>query len=142
MSEHDARTPASSSSPSPRELAARAAEVVARWEARLRNDIRARSSAARSKQPTPGGNAATQLRAELVGLEQELASVEAAIGNIQALSKAQELKAMTAIAAGDDLAARRALSDCIDHNEAAAALDADRTVLLQTIAACRIAIAD
>jgi hypothetical protein len=78
-----------------------------------------------------------QLRRELAGLETEIVGVEGRLSEIRARQRVIEQRAMDAIRAGDDRAARAALVEMMPHAEAAAPLEADLTVLRAMADECR-----
>jgi hypothetical protein len=130
--------PEGASPRSPSDLAAKAAEVVARWKARLRNEVLPRRGGHRDSKDA--NNAAAQLRAELVALETEVAAIEQTSSDIWARAETCEQRAMRAIKAGDDQSARRALMEQQTHVERATPLEADLTVLRALAAECRFAL--
>jgi phage shock protein A len=77
------------------------------------------------------------LHRELAGLEAEIAGVEGRLSDIRARQRMIEQRAMDAIRAGDDRAARAALIEMLPHAEDAAPLEADLTVLRAMADECR-----
>lgn len=82
-------------------------------------------------------SALQRLRRELAGLETEIVGVEGRLSEIRARQHLIEQRAMDAIRAGDDRAARAALVEMMPHAEAAAPLEADLTVLRAMADECR-----
>jgi phage shock protein A len=82
-------------------------------------------------------SALQRLRHELTGLEAEIVSVEGRLSEIRARRRVIEQRAMDAIRAGDDRAARAALVEMMPHAEDAAPLEADLTVLRAMADECR-----
>lgn len=82
-------------------------------------------------------SALERLRHELSGLEAEITGVERRLVEIRARQRAVEQRAMDAIRAGDDRAARAALLEMMPHAEDAALLEADLTVLRAMADECR-----
>jgi hypothetical protein len=82
-------------------------------------------------------SALARLRRELAGLEAEIVGVEGRLSRIRARQRVIEQRAMDAIRAGDDRAARAALVEMLPHAEDAAPLEADLTVLRAMADECR-----
>jgi len=82
-------------------------------------------------------SALATLRAQLAELENEIAAIEHRLDEVRAAQRAVEERAMTAIRAGDDAAAKRALMEMIPHAEAAVPLEADLKVVRAIADACR-----
>jgi phage shock protein A len=78
-----------------------------------------------------------QLRRELAGLEAEIVAVDGRLSEIRARQRVIQQRAMDAIRAGDDRAARAALIEMMPHAEDAAPLEADLTVLRAMADECR-----
>jgi phage shock protein A len=82
-------------------------------------------------------SALASLRAELTELESEIVAIERRLSDVRAQQHTIEVRAIEAIYAGDDLAARSALWDATPHAEAAASLEADLKVARAMADACR-----
>ena len=132
-----ARSPAGAAPRSPSELAARATEVVTRWKERIRSEV---LSERRSRSPAKDASAPARLRAELDALEHDIAGIEQTLSEILARAETSEQRAMRAIKAGDDRAARQALTEQQTHAEETTSLEADLTVLRALAAECRFAL--
>jgi hypothetical protein len=81
-------------------------------------------------------DAANQLRLEVSALESELRESMRALADAQATAAAAEARAMKAIRAGDDRAARASLLDQQAHTEKAAVIAADAHVLRAILDEC------
>jgi phage shock protein A len=82
------------------------------------------------------------LRLQLDEIEQEIAHVELVAAEKKAAAGMWERRAMHAIAAGNDHAAKTALIEQSAHVEAAAAFEPDLTVLRAIAAECRLTISE
>jgi hypothetical protein len=81
-------------------------------------------------------DAANQLRLEISALESEMRESMRALADAQATAAAAEARAMEAIRAGDDRAARASLLDLQVHAEKAAVIAADAHVLRAILDEC------
>ena len=81
-------------------------------------------------------NAADQLRREILALESELRESTLALADAQATAAAAETRAMGAIRAGDDRAARASLLEQQVYTERAAVIAADAGVLRAILDEC------
>lgn len=90
----------------------------------------------RESGPSDSANAADQLRADMSALEEEMTASMQALADIKARAAAAEARAMDAICAGDDHAARAAVVEQQAHAEKAAAIEADLKVLRAILDEC------
>jgi phage shock protein A len=124
-----------------RELSSRLNDVVARWRAQLRDSVPAARQSARDARIDKASSLAT-LRVQLAEIEREIARVEHVAAERKAAAGTWERRAMHAIAAGNDHAAKTALIEQSAHVEAAAAFEPDLTVLRAIAAECRLTISE
>lgn len=136
MSAHSAQSSA--------ELAARAAKVIAAWETRLRDEIRPKNRRADSEAAgnDSGVSVRQQLSAHTDALETEIAAIERELADIRARDAFFQVRAMRAIAAGNDIAAKEALSEQMASLDTTEALQADLTVLRAMADECRRALSE
>ena len=90
----------------------------------------------KAAEPPDDRTPADRLRAEIAGLETEMAESQRALADLEATMRAVETRAMEALRAGDDLAARAALREMKSPAEKAAALTDDLKVLRAILDEC------
>jgi hypothetical protein len=99
--------------------------------------FRKRLFARQSGSSEPSPPAADRLQAEISALEGEFAASRQVLADVQARVAAAGARAMKAIRAGDDSAARAALLDTQADAEKAALIEADLKVLRAILDECR-----
>jgi phage shock protein A len=90
----------------------------------------------RAAEPAKDTGPADQLRAEIASLEAEMAESQRALADLEAKMRAAETRAMEAIRAGDQQAARASLLEQGAHAEKAGALADDLKVLRAILDEC------
>ena len=114
-------------------LSSKLENTVALWRTRTREQTAARSDAP----VTDIGAAQSDLRQQLAGLEHEATAMQKDLDREAMAAAEWEQRAMKAVGRGDDGAAREALEYHGRHSDAAAALQAELTLLHAMQQACR-----
>ena len=114
-------------------LASKLESTVALWRSRLREQ----TAGHRGAPATTVDAARSDLREQLAGLEQEATTLQEDLAREAMAAAEWEQRAMTAVENHDDGAARDALEHHGRHSEAAAALQAEVTLLHAMQQACR-----
>jgi hypothetical protein len=91
--------------------------------------FRKRTAPRASDSPEARAHATNQLRADVSALENELTESTRVLAEVESRAAAAEARAMKAIRAGDDRAARASLLELQTYVEKAAAVGADLKVL-------------
>jgi hypothetical protein len=114
-------------------LASKLEKTVALWRTRLREQTAVRSGAA----ATDIDAAQSDLREQLAALEDEAMTMQKHLDREVMAAAQWEQRAMAAVARNDDGTAREALEHQERHSEAAAALQAELTLLHAMQQVCR-----